>query len=308
MRTNETQSNFFLLFYFGDDMSINEDELDRWANVWREGMLNNIRERGGLDCTQYWKTREEAVQFDLASRVNGQEGIDRRMSQMNISKGDRILDIGAGTGALTLPMSRIAKEVTAIEPSKNMLWCLHNNLANEEVTNVRCIQKRWEEIDVEKDLRGSYDVVVASYSLGMIDIVSSLKKMNAVAKKTVFLFWFAEQDGANCDYARLWSLVKGEKYKGKPQSDVLFNILNDLCYNPKMEVTSKICRRSFNTLEKAVEEMASDMNVTNDDGKRKIGRYLSDRAVRIDGKYVFEEQHSNAILCWNPSMDQRNDH
>ena len=282
--------------------------MDHWAGIWRQGMLDNIQARDGLDCTQYWRTREEAVQFDLASRVKGEGGVSFRMAQMNISMGDRVLDIGAGTGALTIPISRIAADVTVIEPSENMLWCLQNNLVNEKISNVRCLKKRWEDVDPQKDLEGHYDVVVASYSLGMVDIVDSLRKMNSVAKRAVYLFWFAETDFSMNDHAQLWSLIKGGTFKAKPQSDVLFNVLHQLDYGPNMEVTTKTTRRSYPTIEEVVEEKASDLNVTDDEGKRRIKEYLLERMVFIDDHYEIEYAHSSAMLWWRPTVSGSSDH
>jgi ubiquinone/menaquinone biosynthesis C-methylase UbiE len=283
-------------------LSGSEFGLDHWAGIWRQGMLDNIQARDGLDCTQYWRTREEAVQFDQDSRVKGKESVSFRMAQMNIMKGDRVLDIGAGTGALTIPISRIAADVTAIEPSENMLWCLRNNLSDEEITNVHCLQERWEDVDLEKDLEGPYDVVVASYSLGMIDIVGSLRKMNSISKRAVFLFWFAEKDLTMNDHAQLWSLLKGGTYKAKPQSDVLFNVLQQLGYEPHMDVTTTTSRRSYQSVEELVDEKASDLNVMDDENKRRIREYLLSRMVRIGDRYEMEYTHSSAVIWWRPTV------
>jgi ubiquinone/menaquinone biosynthesis C-methylase UbiE len=267
-------------------------------------MMESIRARDGLDFTQCWGTKEDVINFDVSARVNDQEGVAFRLDQMNISKDDRVLDIGAGTGALTIPMSRIAAQVVAIEPSESMLWCLKKNLRDEGITNVQCLENRWEDIIPKSDLKRSIDIIVASYSLGMVDIVDSLMKMDAVAKKAVYLFWFAER---NCDAdgnnTLPWSSTKGRRHEGKPQSDVLFNILYNLGFDPKVEITSKMCYHYYRTIEEAVDEKASYLNMTDDDEKDKIRQYLLATMKFIDGMYETKEIHRNAVLWWKPKTD-----
>jgi ubiquinone/menaquinone biosynthesis C-methylase UbiE len=223
---------------------------------------------------------------------------------MAISKDDRVLDIGAGTGALTIPMSRMAAQVVAIEPSESMLWCLKKNLRDEGITNVQCLEKRWEDIDPKSDLKKSFDIVVASYSLGMVEIVDSLKKMDAVAKKAVYLFWFAERNcEASGNDAPPWPSTKGRRHEGKPQSDVLFNILYNLGFDPKVEITSKMCHHYYRTVEEAVDEKALYLNVTDDAEKDRIRRHLLATMKFIDDMYEMKEIHRNAVLCWKPETD-----
>lgn len=54
-----------------------------------------------------------------------------------------------------------------------MCSVMREKMAEFGVRNISVVQKRWEDVDVEKDLQPPYDVVVASFSLGMQDIYPS---------------------------------------------------------------------------------------------------------------------------------------
>ena len=47
---------------------------------------------------------------------------------------------------------------------------LRDNIEDVQIQNILCVQKRWEDVDIQKDLEAPYDVVMASYPLGMADI------------------------------------------------------------------------------------------------------------------------------------------
>ena len=59
-----------------------------------------------------------------------------------------VLDVGAGVGALTVPLARSVERVTALEPSPAMLEELRANLARHRLANVTCIAARWGEVEI----------------------------------------------------------------------------------------------------------------------------------------------------------------
>ncbi|MBI3635790.1 MAG: class I SAM-dependent methyltransferase [Candidatus Rokubacteria bacterium] len=68
------------------------------------------------------------------------------------------LDVGAGFGALTLPLARRLDAVTALEPAAAMVTALRTAVARADARNVTVIEARWE------DARpGSHDLVVCAH-------------------------------------------------------------------------------------------------------------------------------------------------
>ncbi|MDP1051415.1 hypothetical protein Q6251_30685, partial [Klebsiella quasipneumoniae] len=67
-------------------------------------------------------------------------------------------------------------------------------MAEEGLSNYRCIQQRWEDVELGVDIE-PHDVVIASHSLGMFDLREALAKMDAAANRRVYVFtaagkWF----------------------------------------------------------------------------------------------------------------------
>ena len=72
--------------------------------------------------------------------------------------GQRILDLGAGTGALALPFARVGAQVVALDASAGQLEQLHVK-ARQERVDVRTVHARAEETGLPD---GEFDVVSAS--------------------------------------------------------------------------------------------------------------------------------------------------
>jgi len=72
---------------------------------------------------------------------------------MNIDRKNMAVDVGAGTGYLTIPISRIFKKVYAIEISKKMAEMLQKNLESKGIKNVGIIvTDKPPEFDFEVDI------------------------------------------------------------------------------------------------------------------------------------------------------------
>jgi len=98
----------------------------------------------------------------------------------------RILEIGTGTGAFTLPLARLAGEIVAIEPSSNMRAALDANIQIAGERKIRVIGQRVEDAVIE--LAGPFDLALASHSLYDVrDIGALVKHLLRLAQHTVIL-------------------------------------------------------------------------------------------------------------------------
>ena len=98
----------------------------------------------------------------------------------------RILEIGPGTGAFTLPLARSAEEVVAIEPSSNMRAALVANIEAAGARKIRVIGQRVE--DAIEELAGPFDLALASHSLYDVRSVGTLiEHLLRLASQTVIL-------------------------------------------------------------------------------------------------------------------------
>lgn len=87
---------------------------------------------------------------------------------------ERVVDLGAGTGALTRLLVDRADHVVAVEPDDRMRAVL-----NEEIPNVEAIKGTGEDMPLDE---GSADVVLASSSWHWMDLEPTLREVRRVLK------------------------------------------------------------------------------------------------------------------------------
>ena len=88
-----------------------------------------------------------------------------------------VLDIGAGSGVLTLPLSQKGCRVTALEPSEKMRRYLYENLRRTEKGYVEVDPRPWEVLPAEAYT--NFDLMVACNSLHVapIGFTAALRKV-----------------------------------------------------------------------------------------------------------------------------------
>jgi ubiquinone/menaquinone biosynthesis C-methylase UbiE len=262
-----------------------------WNEVWKEKMRAVTVASGGYDCAgsfdnqaaarNYWKmVQEEQKLFEMM--ING----------MALTSESAVLDVGAGPGSLVSPLARRVSRITAVEPAGAMADILLENVNGYGLGNVDHVGKRWEEVDVEKDLAPPYDIVVASFSLGMTDIREAVKKMIQVSSKYIYLFWFAGPPSWERDFKALAQEIDSVEYPSQPQSEILFNVLYQMGVYPNVEVFPGRMNHRYPSLEHIVEEYSSKMDIKTDEKKAVVRDYF---------RTVTENHEDGLILpyTWN---------
>ncbi len=115
------------------------------------------------------------------------------MQHVKLSPEWSLLDIGCGTGAVSIPTAKKAARVTALDISGEMLKILKRDAVSQHLSNISCMHRSWNDVVVGKDIE-PHDVVVASISMGREpDIQSALEKIDSAALKYVYItVWVVE--------------------------------------------------------------------------------------------------------------------
>ncbi|MGO9614171.1 MAG: class I SAM-dependent methyltransferase [Dissulfurispiraceae bacterium] len=88
--------------------------------------------------------------------------IIKELSKM-LEQGWRVLDIGAATGVISIPMAALGCSVKALEPSSGMRQLFKKKLAALEDIPVEIVSERWE--SYRPDTSDPHDLIVACNSL-----------------------------------------------------------------------------------------------------------------------------------------------
>jgi precorrin-6B methylase 2 len=138
--------------------------------------------RPAPDNSEYWDGR--AASF---AKTAGQSSYAQSFFELlRLQPHYNILDVGAGSGALSLPLAQLGHRVLALDFSEKMLAALTNQAAQ---NNIHSIETRHFDINCNWAAAGilpkSHDVVIASRSLMVNDLWQALDNLNATARKLV---------------------------------------------------------------------------------------------------------------------------
>jgi len=261
-----------------------------WNELWKRGRLNYTLGQQRVSSTAFWDTRWKS------SDGSGANGIDRLqwiISKLNVDPESTILDIGSGPGVLAVPLAEKAKQVTAIDISTVALKHLEERAKKEGLSNIACIAKKWEDIEMGKDIK-RHDIVVASYSLTMLDLRKSLSKMNKAARQAVFIF---EAAGPKYwHYQKLWPKLYGEEFVPSPDYIYIVNVLYQMGIYANVETSEYEFRQRFPTLDEAVQQWQENLKATTPQASEIIKGYLFETLEKEeDGLYLKGTQKMVAI-------------
>jgi ubiquinone/menaquinone biosynthesis C-methylase UbiE len=123
-----------------------------------------------------------------------------------VDSGARVLEVGPGSGAFTLPIARTVKEVVALEPALTMRDVLTHNLSKAGIRNVQLVPRHVEQGLDEMD--GSFDLALASHSLYNVAAIDTVVHgLTRLARHVVILMGTGEQ--------REWYQALHRRFKGR---------------------------------------------------------------------------------------------
>ena len=274
-----------------------------WNEIWKARQRLHESSKHSNDPSHNWNKRENAERYDSTSRSEYDERIVTTINGLNITKESHVLDIGAGPGTLAIPLSSRVNEITAIEPGEGMAAIMAERMKKDGISNISIICKRWEDIVPAGDLFGQYDVVVASLSLTMEDIRLALRKMDAVSRGSVYLFWFVDMPFWERMYADLWEPLHGLPYYSGPKADCLFGVLYQMGIYANVEMLPLKKEYRFTTTDEMIAFFRRRFNVTKPEQERVLDDYLTP-LVRTEGsEIVISGDSTFAKIWWKKKQD-----
>ena len=268
-----------------------------WNEIWKARQILHESSKHSDDPSHNWNMRENAERYDSTSRSEYDERVLTTINGLDITKESRVLDIGAGPGTLALPLASRVKEIAAIEPGEGMAAILNERMKKDGVTNITIISKRWEDIIPKSDLAQQYDVVIASLSLTMEDIQLALRKMDAVSRGSVYLFWFVDMPFWERMYADLWEPLHGLPYYSGPKADCLFNVLYQKGIYANVEMLPLKKEYRFTTKDEMTVFFRRRFNVTKPEQERVLDDYLKP-LIRTKGSEIVISGDSTFAKIW----------
>jgi SAM-dependent methyltransferase len=145
-----------------------------WETLWRTAEAHRNRRRTPAD----WDARASSPKWQKVDVTYA----GQLLPLLRPAPSWTALDIGAGSGALAVPLAHRLASVTALDFSEGMLGRLRERCEREGISNVRTVQGSWND---DWDALGiqAHDLAIASRSLFVSDLGAALAKLNRAARR-----------------------------------------------------------------------------------------------------------------------------
>lgn len=195
---------------------------------------------------QLLKQRELYAGKELGQNFLSNPGTARLIAEkIGISKDTRVLEIGSGLGALTIPVAQMVSHVTTVEKDSRLIPLLQQELDNENLKNVEIINKDIFKVDIKKTAKDKKLVVIGNlpYNISSQILIRLIEERSCIDK--AFLMFQKElakriiAPPGGRDYSRLSAVVQYA-------ADISFVAqIGPSSFFPKPDVDSTILKFNF---------------------------------------------------------------
>ena len=271
------------------------------ATRWRKLVQARLREMERLQAGRgtvgaaFWDSRAKRFACRMGVATVPGDPFYRRLRRATTRR-STVVDVGSGPGRFTLTLAPHVAAVTAVDPSGRMLDICRKQARAAGLSNVTCVQGRWEETEVP-----TVDVAFSSYVLPLVaDAPRFLTKLDAAAIERVFLYLGAYTADAIMD--PLWRHFHGTSRKPGPTYLDAADVLRELGIVPDIEVAEVAVRTRFKSVADAARDYRDQLCLPDTPEVRKELRGLLTHWLvrRGDGFGVPLQTLPAAIMSWAP--------
>lgn len=218
-------------------IKINKENRHRWSQFWN--FMCNIYD-------EIEKNNEEMIE-----KIIGEMKKDRLFTDDSI-----VLEIGSGTGAFTIPISKDVKQIIALDSSQLMLEKLEQKIKELNIANIKTFQEEWGKVNFAE----KFDFVFAAFCPAT-NSKESLIKMKELSRGYACLVSIARKDEQLRMRNEIWELITGGKFISESYHILYpFGILYSLGYRPQLRKIDLIHTVSRDK-EKLIEQFERYFNI-----------------------------------------------
>lgn len=250
----------------------------------------------GIDDRRHGRlwTDRTVTWYRRANEVSDYAAAVFRVTAPLLARCRTALDVGAGFGALAVPLARRMERVTALEPSPAMAQALREDAARQGVTNVDVIEAAWSAVEVPP-----HDLVLCAHVSPLLapgsDFLAALPRL---ARRAVILVRDAPGGDDKFFFSHLYPLLLGRPYEhGCDWQDTLAG-LTPLGVHPTVTLIEYRSDQPFDSLEDACDFWMTYMGLTTANQRQFLRGFLATRLERRGGTWVAPFRKRAAVLHW----------
>ena len=204
------------------------------------------------------------------------------------------LDVGAGCGALALPLAERLRRVTAIEPAPAMAGALREEARARKLGNIEVIEAAWGDVPVSP-----HDLVLCAHVGELLRPAAGfLRKVSSVARRGVALVRDAGKEEDKFFFRDLYPMLLGRPYTSGCDYEETVEGLARLGASPTVTFVSYSSDQPFIDLEEACDFWTDYLGVEGDDVRRFLRQFLRERLVPDGVGLVAPYQKRAAVIWW----------
>ncbi|MDP6606109.1 MAG: class I SAM-dependent methyltransferase, partial [Dehalococcoidia bacterium] len=169
-----------------------------------------------------------------------------------LDHGDTLLDIGGGAGRYAVPLARLLRHVTLVEPSPTMAAAARTAFAAAGRDNFTVVEREWPSVRVPK----ASAVLIANVLSPIEDLEGFLQAALRRASEWLFIIHGNHDEGGPAT-ARVVEAFHGEPRVPNPGLSELLPALYELGIFPDVTMSSRRFTRTFADLDEAARSIAA---------------------------------------------------
>ena len=205
------------------------------------------------------------------------------------------LDVGAGCGALSIPLAKAGKRVTALEPADSMYSMLVEEIRAEKLEKrITAVHMPWIAEKIKK-----HDVVFCANVPELLkDPVPFALEASQKARKAVFLIVNADPSGDKFYYKELYPLLFKKEFQRQGNYLSTYSALYDSGISANVEMIEYDFDQPFDSMNDALEFWKEYLGIVTAEHDAALEKFLKARLVKKRSTLLAKFHKKSAVIWW----------